>query len=289
MARVMVTGAQGLLGSSLVPALTAAGHTVIAAPGRRGVPPFDLARADDVLAWTWRAAPEVVVNLAALTDVDACERDPHAAFVANTRIVEHLAAAVRAGAAGALVHVSTDQVYDGAGPHREDAVTIRNTYALSKYAGELAALAVGATVLRTNFVGRSRTQARTSLSDWLVDALGRAEPISVFTNVLFSPLAIDSLVALVVQVIAARRSGIYNLGCRGGGSKADFAFRLAQARGLPVASMRRSELEPGARPARRPLDMRMDCAHFESTFGVTLPGFEAEIERVAAGYDAGTL
>src|SRR5262249_39616332 len=133
----------------------------------------DLTDAREVSAALDPVSPEVIVNLAALTDVDECERAPDAAYRANTRIVMNLVRWIdgQPGQPCHLVQVSTDQVYDGAGPHREDDVSLTNYYAFSKYSGELAAALVESTVLRTNFFGRSGRAGRSSISDWLYSSL----------------------------------------------------------------------------------------------------------------------
>lgn len=281
MTRVLVTGSTGLLGASVVPRLRAQGFEVVA-HGLRGDADVraDLRRAVEVERVIESVSPDVVVNLAALADVDACERDPDQAYECNVRCVENLAAALRARTAAALVHISTDHVYDGAGPHAESARCLRNVYALSKYWGERAALAAGGTVLRTSFFGASRRPGRKSWSDWLIDALEQKRSVVLFTDVQFSPLSMDTLADLLAGVLAARRPGIFNLGSRGGMSKRDFAHALAGQLGLSVAGAVDGSVSQAGLRAARPTDMRMDCALFERTFGVELPTLCSEIQRL---------
>ncbi len=120
--------------------------------------------------------PDVIINLAALTNVDTCEAKPQQAYLLNVKVVENLVDWIRlrglSDRAGChLVHVSSDQVYDvtetEVGPHTEDSVTVANIYAFSKIASELAALQAYACVLRTNFFGKSAREGRASFSDWL--------------------------------------------------------------------------------------------------------------------------
>src|SRR5512141_813135 len=131
MARILVTGARGLLGSTLVPFLSSRGHDVVChARSQEADLRGDLSDASQVRAVLGRARPETVINLVALTNVDECERDPQAAYLANVRIVENLVAAIGTGSnAPHLVQISTDQLYDGPGPHQESAITLRNYYA----------------------------------------------------------------------------------------------------------------------------------------------------------------
>jgi len=231
-----------------------------------------------------QAAPEVIINLAALTDVDGCERDPQLAYLANVRIVENLAYWMsERGEGHHLVQVSTDQVYDGVGPHGEEDVTLSNYYGFSKYAGELAAAAVPSTILRTNFFGRSQCDGRVSLSDWLMRSLVQGEAITVFDDVRFSPVTINRLAKMLELAVSQRPHGVFNLGSRNGMSKADFAFAFADVMGLPTAGMSRGVSGRGLL-ARRPTGMCLDSSRFAKAFGINLPTLMEEIHSSKTDY-----
>jgi dTDP-4-dehydrorhamnose reductase len=269
-----------------VPLLKSRGHEVLA-HGRTAPADVvaDLLDPGAISSSFSRAAPDVVVNLAASTDVDECERNPQGAYLANVRVVENVSDWIRRAGGGChLVQVSTDQIYDGPGPHGEDQVTIMNYYAFSKYAGELAALSVPSTVLRTTFFGPSKSPGKSSLSDWLVNAMRKGDAITVFDDVLFTPLSMQRLSETLDTVIAQRHPGVFNLGSRDGMSKADFAFALASAMGLPVASVKRGTSDSVKLRAYRPKDMRMDSSRFQRAFGVTLPTLQEEITSMKEAY-----
>jgi dTDP-4-dehydrorhamnose reductase len=148
MAQVLVIGATGLLGSTLAPMLVECGHGVVthglSGASQEKADLCDFAKASALVA---RVRPDCIVNLAALTNVDQCEREPHKAYMLNVTSVIHVARAIREQAPHChLVQISTDQVYDGTGPHAEADVTVTNTYAFSKIAAELAAASVSSTV-----------------------------------------------------------------------------------------------------------------------------------------------
>lgn len=155
-------------------------------------------------------ACDAIVNLAAFTDVDGCERDPARAERDNATAVAHLAAAARARGA-ALLHVSTDYVFDGrkGAPYDErDAPAPLSVYGRTKLAGEEHARTVPEhLVVRTGFlfgVGRdhcSRSVARMVVGEeagGLVDRLG-------------SPTFVPDLAARLLPLLASGRWGTYHL------------------------------------------------------------------------------
>ena len=165
--RALVTGGGGQLGSDLAAVLgddaVALSHAELDIAD-----PASLDRAFEELQ------PDVVFNCAAFHVLDECEQEPDSAWAVNVRAVADLA---RRGAK--LVHMSTNYVFDGrrAEPYAEDDVPApRSMYAITKLAGEHAALAygAGALVVRTtglygfagnaskggNFVQRMLTRAR---------------------------------------------------------------------------------------------------------------------------------
>lgn len=286
MARILVTGAQGLLGSTLVPHLRARGYNLIehvrSSPGDSRA---DLTDVHQVYLALDKAMPDVIVNLAALTDVDECERSPQRAYQLNVKIVENIAKWIQGSGNNChLIQLSTDQVYDGSGPHKEDELALSNYYGFSKFAGELVASTVSSTVLRTNFFGPSRCPGRISLSDWLVDALINKRAITVFDDVRFSPLSLQYLVTMIELVIERRQQGIFNLGSKGGMSKAEFAFALAEVLGLPTGQITIGTSENVKLATYRPKNMCMNSSRFEETFGVKLPILKKEIQSMKVAY-----
>ena len=284
--RVLVLGASGLLGCSLCPWL-AQSHEVIthsrSSPTDYRIELADRAATSKMLA---HAQPDVIINLAALTNVDACETNPSLAYQANVVTVESLVAGIQNQTPGAyLINVSTDHVYDGQEPSSETAAHLVNYYAFSKYAGELAALAVRSASLRTNFFGKSYQVARVSFTDWLYRAAIEGRAITVFEDVLFSPLSIQSLCSVIEKTINQQPVGVFNAGSRNGMSKADFSFAFAEEAGISSASFARGLAgQVGRLTARRPKDMRMDVASIEAALGYAMPELQAEIQKAAKEY-----
>ncbi len=224
-----------------------------------------------------QAQPDVVVNLVALSNVDACEEQINQAYLQNVKPVENLASWMKNNSKCRLIHISTDQVYDGEKLHVESEVTLTNNYAFSKYAGELAALCVDSVVLRTNFFGKSIISHRKSFSDWLTESFQEQRPLSLFTDVYFSPLNMVTLNKMIAVVIRNWHSGIYNLGSLEGMSKRDFAHTLANHLQLDTSCAQDSSCEDVNLKAYRPRNMCMDSNKFATTFSVELPTLRQEI------------
>ena len=131
--RTVVVGSQGQLGTAIVHDFSS-GHDVVALDRAA----LDVTRPDDVSALMARLRPDVIINCAAYNAVDAAEEHPIEALEANAFAVRSLARASRAANA-ALVHYSTDFVFDGtaATPSTEsDRPNPRSTYAASTLLGE---------------------------------------------------------------------------------------------------------------------------------------------------------
>lgn len=285
--RVLILGGSGLLGNHLLSGNYLHGYCCYG-QGRGSesdiqVDLGDLKQVREMLAQT---TPVVIINMVGLTNVDLCEQSPNEAYKVNVRTLQNVLEAAQAlPYKPRLVHISTDQVYDGLGPHLEDGVTLTNYYAFSKYAAELVAVAAGGLVLRTNFFGKSRTEKRKSLTDWLYQELIAGREIQVFEDVLFSPLSMHTLCGVIEAAVESSVCGVFNLGSHDGMSKADFAFQFAECLGLPKTVMRRVKTsDVNFLTTYRPKDMRLNVNAVEEAMNISLPSLSAEIELVSQEY-----
>jgi dTDP-4-dehydrorhamnose reductase len=276
-----------MLGGALVPFLARCGYAV-KSHGRAdaGSTCADLIDEQATTRLLEAVAPTAIVNLVGLTNVDLCEEQPNSAYLANVKTAENVANWIERQRIDChLVHISTDHVYDCPGTNTEDKVRLTNCYAFSKYAGELAVKGVRSSILRTNFFGRSARSNRSSLTDWLFSALSQRTTIQVFEDIFFSPLSMSSVAETIELCIRRKPVGVFNLGSRGGMSKADFAFAFAASLNLPIESMTRAaSSQVTFLKAYRPKDMCMDCARLENALGIRMPGLQDEINLVAEEY-----
>lgn len=261
--RLLVTGAAGQLGREVGRAAGEGGDDVLAA-GRSAI---DVTDRDAVLGaiTSWR--PDAVVHCAAWTAVDACESDPHRAFVANALAVRWVAEACdRVGAH--LVHLSTDYVFDGTrdGPYHEwDDTNPTSVYGASKLAGEREALALGASaaVVRTSWVcgehGSNMLKTVMRLARGGDDVEGR---LAFVDDQRGHPTFTADLAPVLRRLARERRSGVHHVTNQGAVSWFEFARAVVTAMGRNPALVRpiaTADLDP-PRPAARPANSVLDNA-----------------------------
>lgn len=257
--KVLVTGAGGQLGTDLVAHCTAAGDEVMAA----GRAELDVSSRSDVLGAVTSVRPDVVVNCAAWTAVDACESDPDRALAANGTAVRWLAEAChRAGSH--LVQVSTDYVFDGSldRPYHEwDDTDPQSVYGLTKLIGEQEALVLGprASVVRTSWV--CGVHGANMVKTVMRLAAERPELAFVHDQVGIPTFTHDLAVALR-RIALDRISGVIHATNSTSCSWFQFARLVVEAMGKdpemvrPIAT---AELDP-PRPAPRPANSVLDNA-----------------------------
>lgn len=245
-----------------------------------GRPEVDIAEPDSLRAVFERHAPEVVINAAAYTAVDAAESDEAQAHRVNAEGAGALAL-LCAAADAALIHISTDYVFSGdkAGAYVEsDPPAPRSAYGRSKYAGERAVREARGRhlIVRTAWVhsGDGRNFVRTMLRL----ARQRSE-VAVVDDQRGSPsYAGDIAEGLLKLAAAAKRaaslSGVLHLAGDGACTWAEFAeavFAESARRGGPSASVRRITSAEYPMPAARPANSVLDCAKAEQLYSIRTP------------------
>lgn len=283
MRRIVIFGANGLLGSRLCTHLNSSKFQVFTA-GRSKILDYkiDVSNVLSLKQFCDDIQPDHVINLIAETNVDKCETDVAAASFANTLIPCAISKAVCMTKKKDIhvVQISTDQVYQGNGNHIEDDVAPLNVYGLSKLAGELMMDAGRTAILRTNFFGKGSSSGRLGFSDWIIDSIKHQTEITLFENVRFSALHIRSLCQIIDKVLDNKLIGTYNVGCHNGISKADFGLTIAEKLGFPIDLINVGELSSVPLKARRPLDMTLNVKRLESTLGIECPDIYEEIAKV---------
>ncbi|OHC73470.1 MAG: hypothetical protein A3G18_08630 [Rhodospirillales bacterium RIFCSPLOWO2_12_FULL_58_28] len=227
---ILVLGATGMLGQALMREASGRGIKAVGAARHDSEIILDAGNEAALGDAVIRLKPELVINAAALTDMDACEADPGAAYLTNARPAAILAEACRRLEIG-FVYVSTDHYYSGDGDNKHDEempVHPVNEYARSKYAGEAFALTYRRSlVVRTNIVGRRGWVGRPTFLEWAMDSLERRKPLRLFDDFFTSPIDVASCAKAIFDLVAKDARGVINVAGREVSSKRRFVRALA--------------------------------------------------------------
>lgn len=286
---ILITGSSGMLGTSLSSYLKSFDDMYdiyTQSYSKNGDYKVDLRNTKDTTSFLDKIRPDIIINLSALTDVDKCEANKQEAYLLNVKIVENITGWLSVNSNSSLIHISTDHFYDSIQASLENEIVIKNSYAFSKYTGELACDLDNTIVLRTNFVGKSMLDGRISFSDWLLLSLEKKHEISVLKDVFFSPLSIEDLCKYICLIISnIKKTGIYNLGSVGGISKADFCYQMANGLELSCSNITSIDSKDASfLKTARPKGMVMDSQKFMTTFGVQLPTINETITKIIETY-----
>jgi dTDP-4-dehydrorhamnose reductase len=253
----------------------------------------DLSQLDALAATVQVLRPQVIVNAAAYTAVDRAESEPGQAERINGEAPGVLAEAARDGNA-LLVHYSSDYVFDGTGttPWREDdALGPLSVYGRSKALGEQNILATGCAhlIFRTSWVyaARGANFART-----LLRLACERERLTVIDDQVGVPTGAELIADITAQAIAQLRrglakGGIYHLAPEGETTWYRYACHVLEYararhpnRGWKVQTIDPIPTSAFPTPAMRPHNSRLDTTRLQETFGVSMPPWQAGVERM---------
>ena len=224
---IAISGAHGRLGSSLV-------HSATQPIVGWHRPDLDLDRPDTFRTLLDRDQPQLVIHAAAMTDVEACAKEPKAAMKRNGQAVEELARLCRSREID-LVLISTNEVFDGdrtdgRGYSEDDEIRPRNAYGTSKAAGESAARSAfghepGLWIVRTAWVYGPPGKAFPEKIVAAADRLDPETPLSVVEDEFGSPTLAADLARGLYDLIDRTSGGTFHLVNGGTASRLDWATR----------------------------------------------------------------
>jgi dTDP-4-dehydrorhamnose reductase len=289
--RWLVTGARGQLGRCLVARLRAhPRHRLAAAPDRTSLDVTDRAAIRRAVLEQPGGPPDVVVNAAAMTQVDRCEAEPETARRTNALAPEWLAEAARE-ARTVFVQISTDYVFDGTArrPYREeDPTRPRSVYGRTKLEGEQRVLAAcpEALVVRTawlfgpgdNFVRRILEAAQRAL-------LGIGPPLRVVGDRRGSPTWAGHLADGLLVLVEGAARGVYHLAGSGSASWWELARAAVDVWGHPELPIEKVATAEFPRPAPRPAWSVLDSGRAERA-GVHMPPWREGLRAYLGSEDS---
>ena len=263
--RILITGSGGMLGSSVFPAFVDAGHDVVATDLKpretRGLPmdELDVRDAAAVVAAINRARPDLVLHLAAETDLEVCEASPDHAYRTNTIGTQNVALACRESDA-TLVYISTAGVFAGDktdGPYTEfDEARPINVYGSSKFEGEILVLRLvpKSYVVRAGWMVGGADRDHKFVAKVIDQLRSGTRTIRAVTDKLGTPTYTQDFSQNLLDLVETKFFGRYHMACLGEGSRFDVAREIVSFYGcsdvevLPVTSDAFAREYPAPRP-----------------------------------------
>lgn len=285
--RLLIAGWQGQVARALVELAPSAADVEAFAVGRPGL---DLCNAATIKRAMTDVRPDVIINSAAYTAVDKAESEQEAAFALN-RTGAGLLAEEAAKRGAAIIHISTDYVFDGqkSAPYVEtDSVAPQSVYGRSKLQGEEAVRQVNGQhiIARTAWV---YSPAGANFVKTMLRFAGERDSVRVVDDQMGNPTYAPHLAKALLDIARKVRReprdgqwGTYHLAGRGDVSWCGFArevFRVSAELGGPSAEVTAITTADYPTQAARPKNSRLDCSKAEQTFGVALPDWREGVRE----------
>ena len=285
--RVLITGSNGLLGQKLAELFSRCGNFNLLLTSKAGhsvvqndsIPyiQLDITRRQEVRKVIDEVEPEVIINTAAVTDVDLCETERELAWRANVNAVENLVYAAKLVGA-TVIQLSTDYVFDGKhGPYDELArPSPLGYYGKTKLASEniLKLSEIPYAIVRTMVLYGIGAGVKSNFALWLVNNLKEDKPVRVVDDQFGNPTLVDDLAYAILKAVELQRTGLYHVAGRDLVSRYEFTLALCREFGFDkrlVSAVKTSALR---QIAVRPLRSGFITLKAETELGIKLSGIE---------------
>jgi len=261
--RLLVVGAQGMLGRDLVEILSPS-YEVMA----WDLPDLDITRAEEAQEKIAHLLPRGIINCAAYTDVDGCESQAGLAFAVNSEGVRNLALAASAVQAR-LIHLSTDYVFDGASqrPYKtDDPPSPLNIYGRSKHQGEILLRDSGVDhlIVRTAWLYGPRGK---NFVEAILRQAEAGKELRVVDDQQGSPTFTRDLCSAIRDLLEGGAEGVFHVTNSGSCTWYEFALEILKQKGMSAIKVHPISAEELGRPAKRPAFSLLDCSRYEKVSG----------------------
>lgn len=265
--KFLVTGSTGLVGSQVVKDLVKLDHQVYScyndSKPYSGTPiHLELTNNDKIIEIVVSIRPDVIIHLAAMTNVDQCEKEKDLALQINAKATELLSKqAARHGSF--FIYVSTDYVFDGqTGMKKEsDIPNPMDYYGYSKYQGELAVQNMASTwcIARTS-TPFGMHDTKKSFPSFVIENLNAKKEICIVTDQYTSPTYVPNLSQMLIEISTRQISGILHLAGTTRMSRYDVALLVAEKLHLDKSLLRKTTIKDMNWIAKRPTDSSLDVS-----------------------------
>ena len=283
--RILITGAFGQLGHALQSVLSKKSNYELICTGRKvkkgqeGIP-LDIRNQVALKELINTTAPDILINLAAMTNVDACELNPKLAGEINVAGLEHICNSFE----GKIIHLSTDYVFDGtSGPYKEDdPLNPISIYGKTKLASEHILLEkdIKNLVIRGNVLYDYSTHTSASFLNWVVSSLKGNQEIKVVEDQFNNPTWTRSMSDIIELSIENDLEGIIHWGDSVHISRFEFAKLIAKKFSLNESLIKPVLTSELNQPARRPLQSGLSTEKLVNMLDIIPPSIDDCLDEI---------
>ena len=283
--RILITGAFGQLGHALQSILSKKSNYELICTGRKvkkgqeGIP-LDIRNQVALKELINTTAPDILINLAAMTNVDACELNPKLAGEINVAGLEHICDSFK----GKIIHLSTDYVFDGtSGPYKEDdPLNPISIYGKTKLASEHILLEkdIKNLVIRGNVLYDYSPHTSASFLNWVVSSLKGNQEIKVVEDQFNNPTWTRSMSDIIELSIENDLEGIIHWGDAVHISRFEFAKLIAKKFSLNESLIKPVLTSELNQPARRPLQSGLSTEKLVNMLDIIPPSIDDCLDEI---------
>jgi dTDP-4-dehydrorhamnose reductase len=293
MLNVLITGASGMLGATLVNECK--NNFNVYATGNSdfteqyiNYKKFDLKSESykELIEWS---DPDIILHSAALTNGNYCEEHPNKAFNINGISVQKFLKATKVDVK--IIYISSDAVFPSSIhlANEERCVSPENVYGKSKELGEFflnTSVDRNYTIIRTTIVGLNLNKEREGFVEWIINSAKNDKQFGLFTDVLFNPISIWDLATEIKFLINNNNINSEILHIAGElCSKYQFGSKLLKTLNIPTKKLSKSLISSFEDRAKRSNDQSLDSTFYQKKYNRRLPTIDEIILNIKKNYE----
>jgi len=293
MLNVLITGASGMLGATLVNEYK--NNFNVFATGNSNFTEqyinykkFDLRSKSykELIEWS---DPDIIIHGGALTNGNYCEENPNDAFNINGISVQKFLRATNNDVK--IIYISTDAVFPSSLHLAKelDCVSPENVYGKSKELGEFflkASIDRSYTIIRTTIFGLNLNTNKTGFAEWIINTAKERKELGLFTDVLFTPISIWDLANEIEFLIKTDNINSESLHIAGElCTKFEFGYRLLDKLNISTKTISKSLISSFKDRAKRSNDQSLDSSYYSEKYQRELVSLDQTILKLKEHYE----
>lgn len=290
--RILITGVSGMLGSSMAVELSKEHQVFGTGNSEMNLPIdyllFDLSEKNykELIDWS---NPELIIHCAALTNGSYCQQNPLEALDINGYSVAKFLDATKEDVK--FIYISTDAVFPSKTHLAKelDCVFPENIYGKSKELGEFFILNShrNSLIVRTTIVGTNTYRDKNGFVEWIMNSVIKGEEISLFEDVLFTPISIWDFIEEMKFIIKLNENSLKIVHVAGSEicSKYEFGTLLLKEFSLNTDKVKKGSISVFSNRDKRSNDQTLDCSFYQENFNRKLPTLSVTIKTIKKKHD----